>query len=143
MTHPDSQNGIPTEPDLPEPDESTVQDLPVVSGETSPGDASDPVYGLKFILEGGVEKLFTELPISIGRAEDNDIVLADETVSAHHARVYYDPKARDVCILDLDSLNGLFIGDQPTRRNILYDGVKIGLGMATLIFRDTGFIYSG
>jgi hypothetical protein len=143
MTDPDMQNGTPNEPEFPQQDESTVQDLPAVTGASSDHDAADQVYGLKFIQEGGDAKLFTALPISLGRAEDNDIVLADETVSAHHARVYYDQKARDICILDLDSLNGLFIGDQPTRRNILYDGVKMGLGTATLIFRDTGFIYSG
>jgi pSer/pThr/pTyr-binding forkhead associated (FHA) protein len=103
----------------------------------------DQSYGLKFTLESGESRLFTSLPISIGRAENNDIVLPDETVSAHHAQVYYDEIANNICIVDLDSLNGLFIGDQPTHRNVLYDGTKIGLGMATLIFRDTGFIYPG
>lgn len=101
------------------------------------------VYGLKFILENGESRIFTALPISIGRAPDNDIVLTNETVSAHHAQVYYDEKARDICIVDLDSLNGLFIGGQPTRRNVLFDGVRIGLGTASLVFRDTGFIYPG
>jgi pSer/pThr/pTyr-binding forkhead associated (FHA) protein len=143
MTHPDRQDGISTKPDLPQQDEAAGQDQPAVTGESGARAASEPAYGLKFILPSGESKLFTSLPISIGRAKDNDIVLADETVSAHHAQVYYDPKARDICILDLDSLNGLFIGDQPTRRNILYDGVKIGLGTASLLFRDTGFIYSG
>jgi hypothetical protein len=143
MTHPDSQDGVSTEPDHPELDEAGSRDLSVVTDQSKAQNASDQVYGLKFILPNGEAKLFTSLPISIGRAEDNDIVLEDETVSAHHARIYYDQKAHDICILDLDSLNGLFIGDQPTRRNILNDGVKIGLGAATLIFRDTGFIYLG
>jgi pSer/pThr/pTyr-binding forkhead associated (FHA) protein len=104
---------------------------------------AEQVYGLKFVLENGETRIFTTLPISIGRAPDNDIVLANETVSAHHARVYYDEKARDICIIDLDSLNGLFISGQPTRRNVLFDGVRIGLGTANLVFRDTGFIYPG
>jgi pSer/pThr/pTyr-binding forkhead associated (FHA) protein len=100
-------------------------------------------YGLKFTLESGESKLFTSLPISLGRADDNDIVLPNETVSAHHAQIYYDETVNGICIVDFDSLNGLFIGDQPTHRNVLYDGSKIGLGAATLIFRDTGFIYPG
>ena len=108
------------------------------SGEMGP---QEEVYGLKFILENGEAKVFTSLPVAIGRDAHNDIVLKDETVSAKHALVYYDEKAKDVCILDLDSLNGLFIGDRPTHRNILYDGVTIGLGKAQLVFRDTGFIY--
>lgn len=143
MTHPESQNDQPTEPDHPLMDETGGQGSTAGTDQSKAQNAPDQVYGLKFILQDGEAKLFTSLPISIGRAEDNDIVLLDETVSAHHARVYYDQKAHDICILDLDSLNGLFIGDQPTHRNILYDGVKIGLGAATLIFRDTGFIYSG
>jgi pSer/pThr/pTyr-binding forkhead associated (FHA) protein len=89
---------------------------------------------LKFTLESGESKLFSSLPISLGRADNNDIILPDETVSAQHAQIYYDEKVNDICIVDLDSLNGLFIGDQPTHRNVLYDGVKIGLGAATLIF---------
>lgn len=103
----------------------------------------DPAFGLKFTLPGGEAKLFTALPVTIGRAIDNDIVLADETVSAQHAQIYYDPKVQDICIVDLDSLNGLFIGGQPTRKNVLNDGVKIGVGMSSLIFRNTGFIYPG
>lgn len=116
---------------------------PDASDLTSTQPDTEQAYGLKFLLESGESILFTSLPISIGRAEENDIVLADETVSAYHAQVYYDDNAQDICIVDLDSFNGLFIGDQPTRKNILYDGVKIGLGAATLIFRDTGFIYPG
>jgi pSer/pThr/pTyr-binding forkhead associated (FHA) protein len=104
---------------------------------------TDQEYGLKFTLESGESKLFTSLPISLGRAESNDLILPDETVSAHHARIYYDEKVNDVCIVDLSSLNGLFIDNQPTYRNVLYDGVKIGLGNVTLVFRDTGFIYPG
>lgn len=104
---------------------------------------TDQSYGLKFILESGESKLFTSLPISLGRANNNDIILLNETVSAHHAQIYYDEKVNGICIVDLDSLNGLFIGDQPTYRNVLYDGDKIGLGTATLTFRDTGFIYLG
>ena len=113
------------------------------STQAGAGKTTDQEYGLKFILEDGETGLFTSLPISLGRDENNDVVLTNETVSAHHAQIYYDEKAKDICIVDLDSLNGVFIGDQPTRRNVLSDGVKIGLGTATLVFRDTGFIYSG
>jgi pSer/pThr/pTyr-binding forkhead associated (FHA) protein len=98
-------------------------------------------YGLKFILPSGKALTLTSLPISIGRSDQNDIVLKDETVSARHAQIYYDDLIKDVCILDNDSLNGLFIDDQPTRKNVLYDGVKIRLGGAEITFRDTGYIH--
>jgi hypothetical protein len=106
-------------------------------------EGAEQQYGLQLTLESGESQLFTGLPISIGRAENNDLVLAEATVSAQHARIYYDEAVSELCIVDLDSLNGLFIDGQPTHRNLLFDGAKIGLGAATLTFRDTGFIYSG
>ncbi|MBN2548163.1 MAG: FHA domain-containing protein [Anaerolineales bacterium] len=106
-------------------------------------DASDLVFGLKFTFEAGESKTFTTLPISIGRSEQNDIVLGDKSVSAFHARIYYDERVRGVCIVDSDSLNGIFINDRPTRRNMLQDGVKVRLGNVSLVFRDTGYIHSG
>jgi len=119
------------------------QDQAVSSLVSGFREKTDSLYGLRFTLESGESRLFTSLPISIGRADNNDIILPDETVSAHHAKVYYDEILNDICIVDLDSLNGLFIGDHPTHRNVLFDGVKIDLGAAILFFRDTGFIYSG
>jgi hypothetical protein len=99
-------------------------------------------YGLKLILDSGKEFAFSSLPVTIGRSEVNQIVLNDETVSSSHAMVYFDEAAQEVCILDLDSLNGLSIDQAPTRRNILSDGVKISLGAVNLVFRDTGYIHS-
>jgi pSer/pThr/pTyr-binding forkhead associated (FHA) protein len=107
------------------------------------GEDGDQSFGLVFTLDSGESSTFTTLPISIGRANDNDINLPNETVSAHHAQVYLDDLANEICIVDLDSLNGLFIDNQPTHRNVLSDGVKIGLGAVTVVFRDTGFIYPG
>ncbi len=141
MTHPGDHDGEKTGPDPRQ--QADGQDQLVASDVSGAPVAPDQGFGLKFILPGAEPRLFTTLPISIGRNPSNDIVLADETVSAQHAQVYYDDKAQDICIVDLDSLNGLFIGGQPTRKNILYDGVKIGLGMVSLIFRNTGFIYPG
>jgi len=105
--------------------------------------SSEQVFGLKFVFESGESKTFTNLPISIGRSEQNQIVLGDKSVSATHARVYYDDRIRGVCIVDNDSLNGLYINDQPTSRNVLQDGVKIRLGNVQLAFRDTGYIHPG
>jgi pSer/pThr/pTyr-binding forkhead associated (FHA) protein len=143
MTEADGQDGQQTGAGSANQAEAKKLETPEKSTEAGARETTDQVYGLKFILEGGETKIFTSLPISLGRAGDNDVVLTNETVSAHHAQIYYDEKAKDICIVDLDSLNGVFIGDQPTRRNVLSDGVKIGLGTATLVFRDTGFIYSG
>ena len=101
------------------------------------------VFGLAFSFDSGETKTFTALPVDIGRGERNQIVLADPSVSSAHARVYYDERLKAVCIMDCDSLNGLFIDEQPTRKNLLQDGVKLRLGSATLTFRDTGYIHPG
>jgi pSer/pThr/pTyr-binding forkhead associated (FHA) protein len=69
-------------------------------------------------------------------------VLDHESVSSTHAIVYFDEQAQDVCLLDQDSLNGVFIDNLPTHKNVLYDGVKITLGKVNVTFRDTGYIHT-
>jgi pSer/pThr/pTyr-binding forkhead associated (FHA) protein len=110
-------------------------------GQDAINHVSGEQYGLKFVFESGEFKVFDSLPISLGRAEQNDIVLSDDSISAMHAKVYYDQQIKDICIVDLDSLNGLYVDGQPTRKNILYDGVQIGLGKVVFTFRDTGYIH--
>ncbi len=100
-------------------------------------------FGLKFILPSGEVKVFNSLPIQIGRDPANDLVLDDPAVSAYHARIVFDETIGKICIQDLDSLNGLYIGDLPTRKNLLQDGAKIGMGHSSLSFRDTGYIHPG
>jgi FHA domain len=110
--------------------------------EMSQAVQSQEFFGLKLILDSGIEFAFSSLPVSIGRGEENQIVLDDETVSSNHALIYFDELAEEICIQDLDSLNGIFVDHAPTRRNILSDGVKISLGTVNLTFRDTGYIHS-
>ncbi|MEW5872100.1 MAG: FHA domain-containing protein [Chloroflexota bacterium] len=100
-------------------------------------------YGLEFITESGETRVFTKLPIAIGRGEANDLILTDESVSARHALVDYDARIGGVCIEDVGALNGLFLDEHPTRKNVLQDGSKIRLGSVTLSFRDTGYIHPG
>jgi pSer/pThr/pTyr-binding forkhead associated (FHA) protein len=104
---------------------------------------SEESYGLMFVLPSGETKTFNTLPLSIGRAPQSEVVIDNDGVSAIHAQVYFDELLGDVCIQDLDSLNGLFINDLPTRKNVLHDGVKITIGGVHLTFRDTGYIHAG
>jgi pSer/pThr/pTyr-binding forkhead associated (FHA) protein len=101
----------------------------------------EETYGLKFVFDSGETRTFTQLPITIGRSKDNDLVLDDETVSSRHALVFYDDRLKDICIQDLDSLNGVFIADQPTRKNVLFDGARLAIGKTHLVYRDTGYIH--
>ena len=47
--------------------------------------------------------------LTIGRDEDNDVVLDDQKVSRHHARIEID--GLSYRIVDLNSTNGTFVGD--------------------------------
>lgn len=105
------------------------------------GETPQVDFGLQFTFESGESRTFTDLPITIGRSEQSDVVLADAAVSAQHAQVYFDDRVNAICIEDRNSLNGLFVDDKPTSKNVLHDGVNIRLGNVNLIFRDTGYIH--
>ena len=100
-------------------------------------------FGIHFIQESGAVATFVSLPVSIGKNTQNDLVLNHETISAHHARVYFDDRVGAVCIQDLDSANGIWIDNHPTNKNVLQDGIKIWLGEVRLEYRDTGYIPPG
>lgn len=114
-----------------------AQVVPAAVAETGPEEA----FGLQLIEESGHTNHLKSLPVTLGRSSDNQIQLSDDSVSASHARIYYDELSDEICIEDLDSLNGLFLNGQPTRKNLLYDGVKITLGSVNLTFRNTGYIH--
>lgn len=112
------------------------------TGDATNADKSkEQEYGLKFILDSGEARIFPVSPVNLGRLEENQIVLMEPSVSARHARVYYDENLKCICIVDLESLNGLHINDLPTRKNVLHDGDRIKLGNASLTFWDTGYIH--
>lgn len=112
------------------------------SPKADPGvTAPDSIFGLKFIFDGGETRMFTSLPIAIGRAEDNTLVIQDDSVSAHHAVVVYDERVKEVCLVDLESLNGVMVDDLPTLKNVITDGARIALGKVRLVYRDTGYIH--
>ncbi|MCS7259565.1 MAG: FHA domain-containing protein [Anaerolineae bacterium] len=72
-------------------------------------------------------------PATLGRAEDNQIVLQDEWVSAYHARI--DNHAGRWWLTDLGSRNGTRLNDAPiTETTPLTKGDIIGLGRLKLRF---------
>ncbi len=74
------------------------------------------------------------LPFRIGRALDNDLVLDDIYVCPHHAELSDEP---ELALMDLDSVNGSFIGLGRTRhaRIALPGSVDFRLGHSLLRFR--------
>jgi cytochrome P450 / NADPH-cytochrome P450 reductase len=70
----------------------------------------------------------------IGRAPDNDIVVADPAVSRHHAELQI--AAGTARIVDLDSNNGTYVNGQRVTSVRLADGDLVSVGPAT--FRLSG-----
>jgi hypothetical protein len=96
---------------------------------------------LDFVAESEQRISFTlEKPaVTIGRAPDNDIVVATpvlnaDTVSQHHVRLRRDQDG--YVVRDLGSKNGLIVNGRQTIENLLQDGDRLRLGEAEAIFRQ-------
>jgi FHA domain/Protein of unknown function (DUF3662) len=74
--------------------------------------------------------------MTIGRAEQSDIALADPGVSRNHARVVRE--GDDFIVEDLRSTNGTEVNGQPVRRRRLANGDMLKLASSTLQFRREG-----
>jgi pSer/pThr/pTyr-binding forkhead associated (FHA) protein len=63
--------------------------------------------------------------LSIGRAEDNDVVLPDNGVSKHHA--YIEHRDGAYVIVDNDSANGVFVNGEKAKERVLkyWDEIQI------------------
>ena len=70
------------------------------------------------------------MSLSVGRAFDNDIILEDEYVSAHHLRLTRGEEGWEV--EDLDSLNGVSRGGGAASNGVIRSGEELGVGHTTL-----------
>ncbi|HKA59034.1 MAG TPA: FHA domain-containing protein [Gemmatimonadales bacterium] len=93
-----------------------------------------------FLVRSGAmkgQRLQVRTPIvNIGRAEYNDLVLTDESVSTSHAKLQ---RREGVWVLiDLDSTNGTFVdGDQIKGETALAPGANVRFGEIGLVFEPT------
>jgi hypothetical protein len=71
--------------------------------------------------------------VRIGRGKDNDIRLANDSVSMHHAEVHRRREG-DFYIVDLASTNGLLVNENKVHQEELHDGDVIELGEVRLRF---------
>jgi pSer/pThr/pTyr-binding forkhead associated (FHA) protein len=77
---------------------------------------------------------------TVGRAYDNDVVIDDPTVAAHHLRIFRDERGALIAE-DLGSANGLFEGDSDKRSaRLVLDGDRpIRIGRTYLRVREASY----
>jgi len=80
------------------------------------------------------EFVFGASRVIVGRAEDNEIFIDSKFVSRHHAQIISDESG---CIVeDLNSTNGIYIGNQRVKKYRLEDGDRVVLGVHELVYTD-------
>jgi pSer/pThr/pTyr-binding forkhead associated (FHA) protein len=72
--------------------------------------------------------------LTIGRADNNDIVIDNSSVSRAHAQIIRDHKT--FILKDLNSSNGIWLNGQKMDQVVLEDGISVRVGYATLIFKS-------
>ncbi len=81
--------------------------------------------------------------MSLGRNEENGVILADSRVSRYHARI--TRRGEQFLLEDLSSSNGTFLGDRQLAPDIpkeLEDGDEIQVGTTRMIFHLYRFLSS-
>ncbi len=72
--------------------------------------------------------------IIVGRSPDNEIYINSKFVSRHHMQLVNDGEC---CVIeDLNSTNGVFIGEVQVKNRQLEDGDIISLGVHELVYTD-------
>ncbi len=71
--------------------------------------------------------------VRIGRQRDNDLVLEDTSVSRHHAEIHRGGDGA-LTLVDLDSLNGVFVNERQIKSAALSDGDSVEIGDVRLLF---------
>lgn len=83
-----------------------------------------------------IERIVTEKKrISIGRTNDNDIVLENRGVSRKHAMIEFNDNA--AVIIDNESLNGTFVNNRKIGEDVLRDKDIVTIGKYSLVYNCT------
>jgi len=98
-----------------------------------------PVLGNFLVRSGALkgQRLVVKTPVAnIGRADYNDLVIPDESVSTTHAKLQ---RREGIWVLvDLDSTNGTFVDEDRVRGEMpLSPGVTVRFGDIALVFEPT------
>jgi len=100
--------------------------------KTTEQQAANAQPSLSLIIDGSENLQFSQPEIFIGRSANNDIQVIDETVSQHHARIFFQ---YDHWMLeDSRSTNGTFLnGEVIHAPTILIEEDRIDIGNKTMV----------
>jgi pSer/pThr/pTyr-binding forkhead associated (FHA) protein len=95
-----------------------------------------PILTLKFKdTDIGDYQLQKGLSLTIGRRQNNDVVIENLAVSGHHAKI--DSVGDGFVLIDLQSKNGSFVNEKIINTHWLKDGDVINIGKHSLAFQYT------
>ena len=95
-----------------------------------------PVYGWLDMLDGNASRYPLQTTnVRIGRHRDNDICLANDSISRRHAVLHFDADKRTFIITDLGGGNGVIVNKVKQQSHDLNDGDLVELGEVRLRFR--------
>jgi pSer/pThr/pTyr-binding forkhead associated (FHA) protein len=118
---------------------NTVHGAPGAPEPAGPARPSGAVLA-NFLVRAGTlkgQRLIVKTPIAnIGRADYNDLVLPDESVSTSHAKLQ---RREGIWVLvDLDSTNGTFVDGERVQGEIpIAPGANVRFGDVSLVFEPT------
>ena len=75
----------------------------------------------------------TRTTCRIGRSKDNELTLRDSSISRRHAEIHRD-KGDVFTLIDLDSLNGVYINNEKVKKHRLHEGDILEIGDVILRF---------
>ena len=101
-----------------------------------------PILTLKFKDTAiGDFQLQKGLSLTIGRRQNNDVVIDNLAVSGHHAKI--DSVGDEFVLIDLQSKNGSFVNEKFINTHWLGDGDLINIGKAWYFtFKSAGIFAS-
>ncbi len=110
------------------------------AGRVTPVDPVKPYAYLVGQDERRERYAITHTTWRIGRSKDNEMPLDDHSISRKHAAIHRNDDGKFV-LIDMDSLNGVFINDRQISKQTLHEGDIIEIGDIVLRFTEHAQAY--